>query len=201
MSGHFGYFTAGECGSHVASHAVVRCCIDSVGREVDFEHIVVLDAEILCGWLSDHGFGSCRQHDDAVVRRAYAYFVFGTNHAERFHTAYFRFLDFECLAFRCIEGCADSGYHYGLASGHVGRAADNLCGGACVVEVDGGDMQVVAVGMYVACEHFADNDAGKAAFDALYALHRAGLEANGRKEVRQGFGAEVEVNVFFEPFI
>ena len=62
-------------------------------------------------------------------------------------------------------------------------------------------MQVVAVGVDVACEHFTDNDSGKAATDAFHTLHRACLEAYRREQFGKFFRSQVEVHVFFKPFI
>ena len=65
-----------------AGYAVVRCCVDAVGSEVDFEHIVVFNAEVFGGGLAHHGFGRFGKNDDAVVRCADSDFIFSTNHAE-----------------------------------------------------------------------------------------------------------------------
>ncbi len=80
------------CGQ-VACHTVMRCGVDTVWGEIYFEHVVVAQLKVFGGGCTGgHVVG---QHHYAVVALAYTYFVFGTNHAERFHTAYFGFLDFE----------------------------------------------------------------------------------------------------------
>ena len=135
------------------------------------------------------------------MRRAYADFVLGAYHAEGLYAADFRFLDFEGLALWRIESRAHGGHHHGLSGGYIGGAAHNLSGVAVAFEVNCRDMQVVAVGMHVAREHLAHDDTGQTSADAFDPFDRPCLKADRRKELGQCVGREVEVHVFFKPFI
>ena len=151
-----------EVGGQIASYAEVRSGVDAVGREVHFDYEVVGQIIELGGGGAGGGsaFG---QHDDAVVRSAHTDFVLGTNHAKRFHAADFGFLDFEFFV-TIVESGAHGSHHHGLAGSHVGRAAHDL-GGFTVAKVHGGDVEVVAIRVFHASEHLADNDAAQAAAD------------------------------------
>ena len=184
----------------VARHAIVRGGVDAVGRQVHFEHIVVVHAEIFGGGGAGGG-SALGQYDDAVVARAGAYLIFGTDHAERFHAADFGFLDFELLV-AVVERGAHRGHHHGLARGHIGRAAHYLLW--CVAaQVHRGDVQVVAVGMFHASEHLAYYDAAKAATDVFHAFHAACFKADGRESRSHLLGRHPggQVDIFFKPLI
>ena len=86
------------------------------------------------------------------MRGTHAYLIFGAYHAEALNATDFGFLDLEFFAFRTVEGCADSGYDDALAGGYIRRATHYL-GGLAVAEVDGGDVEMVAVGVVDAGEY------------------------------------------------
>ncbi len=180
-------------GREVAGHAVVRGGIDAVGGEVHFKEPVGTESVIFCGWCS--GLHIVGDYDDAVVRRSDTDLVFGTDHAERFHAADFRFLDGEFLV-TVIEGCAYSGHHNGLSGSHIGRAADNL-GLGSVAEINGGDVEMVAVGMLDAGQHFADDNAAETSAYRLYFLHRAGLKTYRGEGGGEFVGGQTEIEIFF----
>ena len=120
----------------VARHAVVRRSIDAVRREVYFDNVFVFDIIIFASGSAGHSrFG---EHDDAVVRRADADFVFCANHTERFHAADFRLLDGKFVV-AVVKLCADGSHNDVLSGSHVRRSADNLRRLA-VAKVDGGDV-------------------------------------------------------------
>ena len=109
------------------------------------------------------------EDDYSVVGLAYADFVLGAYHSERFHPAYLGFL-YSKLFVTVIECCAYGGHYYGLSGGYVGRTTDNLCGCA-VAEVYGGYVEMVAVGVGFAYEHFAHDypaEASAYGFDTLH---------------------------------
>ena len=149
--------------------------------------------------MADESLCFCGQHNDTVVGVSDADFVLGADHAERFHSADFRFLDFELTAVGCIERGADRSHDNNLACCDIWRAAHNLH--RSLSEFDSGDVEMVAVGMFRASEHFADNDAGEAAADRFYRFDAFGFKAYGSKSGAEFFGGKIEVNVLFEPFI
>ena len=187
----------GQIGCQVTSHAVVRCSIDAVGGNVDFENVVALDIVILFGGRT--GFHRLGQHDDAIVRSADTDFVFGTNHAERLHAADFRFLDGKALV-AAIQHGAQRGHYHILPSSDIGGAAHDLSR-LGFAQVDGRNMQVVRIGVIYTGEHFADNQAVEASFYRLYLLDATGFEADGGKSSRKFLGSEVEVYIIFQPVI
>ena len=162
-----------EPSSQVASHAVVRGAIDAVRGEVHFYHIVVFDAIVVARWSAHlHVVG---EHNDAVVACAYAYFIFGADHAARLHAADFRLLDYEFLV-AIVELGADS-CHYHLLSGSHIRSAAHYLSGFAIAEVNGGDVQVVAVGVFNAGEHLANHKALQSALDSFNFFYAVGFEA------------------------
>ncbi len=187
----------------VAGHAEVGGRVDAVGGEVDFEDVVVFDAVVFGGGASDESVGLVAEDDNAVVRSADADFVFGAYHAEGFDAADFRFFDFEFVSVGVVEGCAYGGYDDGLPGVDVGSAAYNLHGAVGEAEVYGGDMEVVAVGVLDAGEHFADDYSAEASADCLDALDAAGLEAGGCQRRRNFFGGHAEFGreELLKPFI
>ena len=181
----------------VARHAIVGGGVDAVGSEVYFKHIVVLDAVVVFGFGARHC--ALRQHDDAVVGGADAYLVFGANHAERFYTANFRFLDGK-LFVAVVELGAYGGNHHMLSGSNVGGATHYL-GGVAIAEVNGGDVKVVAVGMVDAGEHLANHNPLKTAFDGLHFLHTIRFQTDGGESRRHLFGCKVEIQVAFQPVV
>ena len=168
---------ASEPGREVAGDAVVRCCVDAVGGQIDLEHIVVLELVVFGG--GGAGSNLVGDDDDAVVRGADADLILGANHAERLDAADLRFLDCEGLVAFAVEGCAYRSDDNCLTGSNIGRTADNLRRFAAgKTEVDGGDVEMVAVGMLLACQHFADDDTAEAAAYRFDFFNSAGLETD-----------------------
>ena len=177
----------------------MRCCIDAVWSEVYFEHIVVLDVVVFGGGMSDESVGFGGQHDDSVVRVSDSDFIFGAYHAERFHASYLRFFNLEFISVLVVEGCADSSHDHSLSGCYIRSAADNLHG--ALPELYGGDVEMVAIGVFHACEHLAYDDSGEAAADGFYGFNASGLEADRGQGRAEFFWCQIEVDVFLEPFI
>ena len=140
----------------------MRGGVDAVGSKIDFEDIIVLNVEIFGSRMSYRCLGIGGQDNYSVVGMSDTDFIFGAYHAERFHAADFGFLDFERVSLAVVEGCADCGDHHYLSGGHIGSAADNLRRSSVACKVDGGYVQMVAVGMFHTGEHLAYDDSGKA---------------------------------------
>ena len=67
--------------------------------------------------------------------------------------------------------------------------------------VYGSDVEMVAVGVLLTCEHFADDDAEEAAAYRLDLFDSAGLKADGGEGGCQFVGREGEIKVFFKPVV
>ena len=192
---------AAQVGGQVAGHAVVAGGVDTVGGEVYLDNEVIVDFVVFRCWMAYERVGFGGQHYDSVVRVSHAYLVLGAYHSQRFHAADFGALDFEALTVGRIQSGAHGGHHNGLPGGHVRCAAYNLHRILRVAQVDGGYVQVVAVGMDFAGEYLADYDAGEAATDAFHTFYRTGLKAYGSEGFGQGFGAEIGVEILAKPFV
>ena len=167
-----------EGGVDIAGDSVVGCGVGPVGGDVDFETGVGLDFVVVFG---EGAYGYVvGEDDDAVVVGADADFVFGAYHAVGWDSAELGGLDGEGVV-AVVEGGANGSDDDFLAGGDV-------CGSANDVEwligadVDGGDVEVVGIGMGDAGEYFSDDEALEAAFDALGLLHPIDFESNGREE-------------------
>lgn len=182
-----------EPGVQVARHAVVRAGIRAVGRDVHLQHVVALHVVVILGKRARlHVIG---QHDNALVAGSDADFVFGTNHAVRFHAPEFRFLYGETLV-SVIQLGAQGSYHHLLPCGYVRRPAYNLHGVA-LPQVDRRNVHVVGIGMRLAGQHFSDDQAFQPSFNRLDFFHFACFQPDRGKRRRHLFGGQVEVDVFF----
>ena len=133
----------------------MRHRVGTVRRQADLEQVVVLQLEIVAGRRT--GRHVLRQHDNSVVGRADAYFVLGAEHAQRLDAAYLAFLDFESvLLSRGIKRRIDRRDDHFLSGGHVRGAADDLSRRA-VAQIDRRDMQLIGIGMLLACKYVADD--------------------------------------------
>ena len=93
-----------------------------------------------------------------------------------------------------MQLCAYGGNHHGLSGGHVGRTAHYLhrFGQS---EVDGGDVQVVAVGMLHAGEHLADYDAAEPSGHRFHLFEGVTFQAQRGEGLGELRGREVEADV------
>ena len=135
----------------VACHSPVREGVGTVGGDVHLDEPVALQVIVFssrCAHLCVVG-----QYDDAGVVVTDTDFVFGTDHAARLHASEFRLLDDE-LFVAVVEHATQVGHDDFLSSGHVGSAA-NYLRWRFAAQIDGSDMQVVAVGMRFTSEHLS----------------------------------------------
>ena len=182
----------------VACHTVVRAAVNAVGGEVHLDEVVVLDAVVLgCGSAHHSVLG---QDDDAVMAGAHTDFVLGANHAQRLLAAHLAALDGEFLV-AVIEFGAQGGDDDLLAGGHVGSTAHDLDGGIAVAQVNGGDVQVVTVGVVDAGHYLSHDQAAQAALDGFYLFNCAHFQTQRGQCLGHLLGCQVGVNVAFEPFI
>ena len=187
-----------EIGIEVAGHAIVRAGIGAVGRDIYFDEVVALKLEIFRG---RHTYGRFfGEYHNAIVALTNTDFVFGTNHTEALHTAQFAALDGEALTLGAIEHGAQGCHDYFLASGHIGRTANNL-GGLARAEVNGADVHVVAIGMGLASEDMAHDKSLETAAYGLDLLHAAYFQSDGGQGLGHFLRLKVEVNVLFQPVV
>ena len=184
-------------GIQVAGHAPVTQGVGAVGGDVYLNEPVALQMVVLGGRLA---YGSVLgQHDDTLVAGADADFVFSTNHAARLHAAQLRLLDYKLLV-AIVEHAAQVGNYHFLSGGHVGCTAYNLARLA-LAHIDGGHVQMVAVGMGLAGQHMAYIETLQAALDALHLFQGVNFQTRRRQRVANLLRRQVEVDVVFQPFI
>ena len=129
-----------------------------------------------------------------------AYLVFGANHAVRVHTTQARFLDGKRLV-AIVERGSDSGHNHFLAFGHVGRATNYLFRFFSVAQIHLGYVQVVAIGVWLAGEYLAHNQALKAAANCFHFFHCAHFQSQRCECIAHLLRRECNVDVLFKPFI
>ena len=188
-----------QIGRQIARHADMRSCIDAVGRQTDADQVVVLDMQILLGRHPDRRIGG--QLHDTVVRRADPQLVLGAEHSERLHAADLAALDLERLvaSFGVEHGTHRCAEHFeSLAA--VGGAADDPQG-LRSAHVDRRYVQMIRIGMLLAGEHFAHDDALQAAAHGLDLLERLHLQTDVREDSRHRLGRQVGGDVLFQPVV
>ena len=142
----------------------MRQSIGAVGRNVNLDEPVTLQVIIFC---CRHAHRCVfRQHDDAGMVTSHAYFILGTDHSTRLHTAELRFLDDKFLV-AVIEHAAQVCHDNLLSGSHIGRTTDNLRR-SLATEVNGCNMKMVRIGVHLACKHLAYIKSFESTLDALY---------------------------------
>lgn len=99
-----------------------------------------------------------------------------------------------------FELCAHGGNNHMLSGSNIGSAANDLRRHA-VAKINCGDVQVVAVGVFHASEHFAHHESGKTALDSLNFLYRAGFKSKRCEGSSQLIGSQIEIDIFLQPII
>ena len=175
----------------------MRAGVSAVGGDIDLDEPVALETVVFgCGRAYDSVGG---QHDDAIVAGADAYLVLSTDHAVGLDATQLALLDDELLV-AVVELGAEGGHDDLLAGSHIGRAADNLLnlGGT---DIHGADMHVITIGMGLAGEHFAHDQALQTTLDGLYFFHAIHLETTRSKSRCYFLSREVGIDVLTKPFV
>lgn len=164
----------------------MRGRIYAVGRNIDFYYILVLHAIIL-------GSGSTRSRkivagddDNAIMRCSDTYLVFSANHTHGFDTANLGFL-YDKFLVAIIKHSAHGGYNNCLSGCNIGRTANYLFG-IFTSKVNGGDVQVVAIGVLDTRQHLAYNDTTEAATYSLHSMNAFTFKPYGGQRSCQLFG-------------
>ena len=88
-----------------------------------------------------------------------------------------------------------------MAGSHVGGAAHDLHGVIAVAQVDGGNVQVVAVRMVDTGNYLSHNQSAQAALDGFDLLDSTHFQTQRGQCLGHLVGCQVGVNIAFEPFI
>ena len=160
-----------EICADIAGHAHVAHRVHMIGRQPYFEYPVLGGLKEFTGGKA--GLKGGIQYQDALMALAKADLVFRADHAVAVFSADLRFLHGQRLAGAGVYRGADGGYHYFLANGHIGSAA-NDAQRLAVADVHFGQSQLVRIGMLFHAQHFPYHQPFQAALDAfefLQALH------------------------------
>ena len=175
----------------------MRDGVHAVGGDGHLEQAVVLHVEVLLGGHS-HG-GVVGQHHDAGVVGAELQLVGSAEHTLADGTAQLAFLDLVIFGVRGVYLGANLGAHHLLSGGHIGGAADDIQR-TLAAHIDGGQMQVVAVGVRLAGQHLRYHHMLQTALDGLHLLHAIDLQAGERQQVVQLLRSHIlNIHILFKP--
>ena len=175
----------------------MRDGVHTVGGDGHLEEVVVLHVEVLLGGHAD-GCVVGQDHDAGVVG-AELQLVGSAEHALADGAAQLALLDFVVFGVGGVDLgaylCAD----HLLTGSDIGGAADDVEGRAGA-DVDGGEVQVVAVGVGLAGEHLGDNHVLQAATDGLHLLDAVDFEAaESQQVVELGGRHRAQIHVLLKP--
>ena len=182
-------------GPQVARHPPMPHGIVAVGRQSNFDDVVSFQANEFSQGLSH--LCCVIEHEDAVMARPEAQFVFGTNHAQRHLASDFAFLDFERLAFGRVKGASHCGDGNFLSLCHVARTAND-------VEHVGSDVHLatpkpVCIGVRRDRGHVSHHDPSEAARHVLDVFHAFHFEACGCQDLGRLFNGNVKRKQLLDP--
>ena len=112
-----------QISGQITGNAIMRSCIDTIRGNIHFEDIIALYIIIVFGQCT--GLYLSRQHDNAIVRSSYTYFVFGTNHTERFHSANLRFFNRKTF-FTTIQNSTQRSHYHVLSRRDIRSSTHDL---------------------------------------------------------------------------
>ena len=184
-------------GIEVASHTPVAECIGTVSSDVNLDEPVALQVIVLGSRLTNRCI--LREHDDTVVRSTHTDFILSADHTQTLYTAEFALLDGKTLV-AVVEHAAQVGNDYLLTGSHVRRTADNLLWLA-LAQVNGCYVEVIAVRMRLACQHFTYIESLQSTLDRLYFFQSVHFESARGQHISCLLWCQVEIDVFFKPFI
>ena len=175
----------------------MRDGVHAVGGDGHLKQAVVLHVEVFLGGHS-HG-GVVGQHHDAVVVGTELQLVGSAEHTLADGAAQLAFLNLVVFGVRGINLGAYLGAHHLLSGSHVGGAADDVQR-TLAAHVDGGQVQVVAVGVRLAGQHLRNHHMLQTAFDGLHLLHAVHLQAGESQQVVQLLRSHIlNIHILFKP--
>ena len=184
-------------GIEVASYTPVAECIGTVGSDINLDEPVALQVIVLGSRLTNRCI--LREHDDTVVRCTHANLILSTDHTQALYTAELALLDGKTLV-AVVEHAAQVGNDYLLTGSYVRRTADNLLWLA-LAQVNGCYVEVIAVRMRLACQHFTYVKTFQSTLDRLYFLQSVHFESARGQRIGSLLWCQVEIDVFFKPFV
>ena len=184
-------------GIEVAGHTPVAECIGTVGSDVNLDEPVALQVIVLGSRLTNRCI--LWEHDDTVVRSTHTDFILSADHTQALYTAQLALLDGKTLV-AVVEHAAQVGNDYLLTGSHVRRTADNLLWLA-LAQVNGCYVEVIAVRMRLACQHFTYVKTFQSTLDRLYFLQSVHFESARGQRIGSLLWCQVEIDVFFKPFV
>ncbi len=184
-------------GIEVACHTPMTECIGTVGCDINLDEPVALQVIVLSSRLTHRCI--LREHDDTIVRSTHANLILSTDHAQALYTAELALLDGKTLV-AVVEHTAQVGNDNLLTGSHVRRTADNLLWLA-LAQVNGCYVEVIAVRMRLACQHFTYVKTFQSTLDRLYFLQSVHFESARGQRIGCLLWCQVEIDVFFKPFV
>ena len=184
-------------GIEVASHTPVTECIGTVGSDINLDEPVALQVIVLGSRLTH--WSILREHDDTIVSSAHANLILSTDHTQALYTAELALLDGKTLV-AVVEHAAQVGNDYLLTGSYVRRTADNLLW-LTLAQVNGCYVEVIAVRMRLACQHFTYVKTFQSTLDRLYFLQSVHFESARGQRIGSLLWCQVEIDVFFKPFV
>ena len=125
--------------------------------------------------------------------------VGSAEHALADGAAQLAFLNLVVLGIRGVYLGAYLGAHHLLAGSHVGSATDDIQR-TLAAHVDGGQVQVVAVGVRLAGQHLCYHHMLQTALDGLHLLHAVHLQAGESQQVVQFLRSHIlNIHILFKP--
>ena len=184
-------------GIEVASYTPMTECIGTVGSDINLDEPVALQVIVLSSRLTHRCI--LWEHDDTVVRCTHANLILSTDHTQALYTAELALLDGKTLV-AVVEHAAQVGNDYLLTGSYVRRTADNLLWLA-LAQVNGCYVEVIAVRMRLACQHFTYVKTFQSTLDRLYFLQSVHFESARGQRIGSLLWCQVEIDVFFKPFV
>ena len=181
----------------VASHTPVAECIGTVGSDVNLDEPVALQVIVLGSRLTNRCI--LREHDDTVVRSTHTDFILSTDHTQTLYTTELALLDGKTLV-AVIEHAAQVGNDYLLTGSYIRCTADNLLW-LTLAQVNGCHVEVIAVRMRLACQYFTYIETFQSTLDRLYFFQSVHFESARGQRIGCLLWCQVEIDVFFKPFI
>ena len=184
-------------GIEVAGYTPMTECIGTVGSDINLDEPVALQVIVLGSRLTYRSI--LWEHDDTVVRCTHANLILSTDHTQALYTAELALLDGKTLV-AVIEHAAQVGNDYLLTCSNIRSTADNLLWLA-LAQVNGCYVEVIAVRMRLACQHFTYVKTFQSTLDRLYFLQSVHFESARGQHIGSLLWCQVEIDVFFKPFV
>ena len=184
-------------GIQVAGYTPVTERISTVGCDIDLDEPVALQVIILSSRLTYRSI--FREYDDAVVRSTYTNLIFSTNHTQTLYTAELALLNGKTLV-AVVEHAAQISNDDLLTCSNIRSTTDNLLR-FTLAQVNGCNMEVIAVRMRLACQHFTYVKTFQSTLDRLNFLQSVHFESARGQRIGSLLWCQVEIDVFFKPFI